>query len=91
LAPLDYANAENELDVGTADGAGTFVISGDSSRSGGLDQWFGHVINYSIAANGRGTAEAVGDQHPAVVYMISPTLFVVLMPSPDAEVVIFQH
>ena len=91
LAPLDYANAENEVDVGTADGAGTFVLSGDSSRSGGLDQWFGTVVNYSIAANGRGTAEAVGDQHPAVVYMISPTFFVVLMPSPDAEIAMFQH
>ncbi len=91
LAPLDYANAENELDVGTSDGVGTFVLNGDSSRAGGLDQWFGDAINYSIAANGRGTAEGAGDQHPAVVYMISPTLFVVLMPSPDAEVAIFQH
>ncbi len=91
LAPLDYVNGENELDAVTADGAGTLVLNGDSSHSGGLDQWLGHVINYSIGANGRGTAEGSGDQHPAVVYTISPTFFVVLMPQTDAEVAIFQH
>lgn len=91
LAPLDYANAENELDVGSADGAGTMVLNGDGSHPDGLDQWLGHVINYIIAANGRGTAEGSGDQHVAVTYMISPTSFVVLMPSTDAEVAMFRH
>src|ERR1019366_4132998 len=67
LPPLDYANAHNELNVGPADGLGTLTLNGDSSGSGVLDQWFGMVVNYSIASNGRGTAEAQGDHAPGVV------------------------
>ena len=36
LAPLDYANAENDVFVGSADGLGALTLSGDSSRNGGL-------------------------------------------------------
>ena len=91
LPPLDYLNSSTELEVGPADGNGNLVVSGDSSGSGGLDQSFGTLVNYSIAANGRGTAEAQGDQAPAVVYMISPTRFVVMMPKTDARMDVFQH
>ena len=91
LAPLDYSNGQNEVDVGSADGQGALSVSGDSSRSFGLDQWFGTIVNYSIASNGRGTGEAEGDHTPAIVYVISPTKFVVLMPQTDAEVAVFEH
>jgi hypothetical protein len=91
LAPLDYVNAGNEVDVGPADGLGTLTLNGDSSGSGGLDQWFGGVVNYSIASNGRGTAEAQGDHAPGVVYVISPTKWLVLQPKTDARVLVFGH
>ncbi len=91
LTPLDYANARNEIDVASADGNGTMNVSNDSSGSGGLDQSFGTIVNYSIASNGRGTAEAQGDQAPAVVYVISPTNSVILMPKEDARVLFFEH
>jgi len=91
LPPLDYANAENDVYVGSADGLGTLTLSGDSSRSSGLDQWFDTLVSYSIASNGRGTGEAQGDQAPAVIYVISPTKFVVLMPKTDAGVGVFEH
>jgi hypothetical protein len=91
LAPLDYLNGHNEANVGSADGLGTLTVSGDSSGSGGLDQSFGQIVNYSIAANGRGTAEAQGDQAPSIVYIISPTKFVVMMPKTDARMDVFQH
>jgi Putative Ig domain len=91
LAPLDYANGSNEVDVGPANGQGALTLSGDSSQPWGLDQWFGTLITYSIAANGRGTGEAQGDQTPAVVYVISPTKFIVLMPQTDAELAVFEH
>jgi len=48
-------------------------------------------VSYSIASNGRGTAEAQGDQAPAIVYMISPTKFVVMMPKTDARMDVFGH
>jgi len=76
--------------VGRADGVGTFTVSGDASSSNGLDQYAGTVVTYNIAANGRGTAQAVGDQSPSIVYMISPTKMVVLMTDQDARVTIFQ-
>jgi len=91
LPPLDYVNAENDVYVGQADGLGTLALSGDSSRSSGLDQWFGTIINYSVASNGRGTGEAQGDPAPGVIYVISPTKFVVLMPRADAGVAVFEH
>jgi hypothetical protein len=91
LAPLDYANGSNEVDVGPANGLGTLILNGDSSQPWGIDQWFGTVINYSIASNGRGTAQAVGDSTPAVIYVISPGKFVVLMPQTDAELAVFGH
>lgn len=90
MAPLDFANGRNEVDIGTAD-ALELILNRDSGDSNGLDQWFGTVINYSIAANGWGTAQSPGDQHPAVVYVISPTFFIALMPSSDAEAAVFQH
>jgi hypothetical protein len=91
LPPLDYANGSNEVDVGPADGLGTLTLNGDSSGAGGLDQWFGGVVNYSIASNGRGTAEAQGDRAPGVVYVISPTKWLVLAPKTDARVLVFGH
>jgi hypothetical protein len=91
LAPLDYVNASNEMDLGPADGLGTLTLNGDSSGAGGLDQWFGGVVNYSIASNGRGTAEAQGDRAPGVVYVISPTKWLVLQPKTDARVLVFGH
>ena len=91
LAPLDYANASDELQVGAADGNGNLVVTGDSSSSSGLDQWSNTAVTYSMAANGRGTAEAQGDQAPSIVYMISPTKFVVLMPKADARLDVFGH
>ncbi len=91
MTPLDYANASNELLVGPADGNGTLTVSNVSSGSGGLDQSFGQLVNYSIAANGRGTAQGQGDPAPAIVYVISPKAFFVLMPKPDARLDILQH
>jgi hypothetical protein len=47
--------------AGSADGAGNMVFNGDSSNANGIDQYFGINVTYSLAANGRGTAIAVGD------------------------------
>ncbi len=91
LAPLDYVNAKNEADVGSANGLGTLTVGGDSSGSGGLDQSFGQIVDYSIAANGRGTAVDQGDQTPNIVYMISPTKWVVMLPKTDARMIVLQH
>ncbi len=91
LAPLDYANPDNELDVISADGNGTATGGGDSSGPWGLDQWFDTVVSYSIAANGRGTAQAQGDKSPAIIYVISPTKSVILMANQDARVAVFEH
>ena len=92
LGPLDYLNAHNEIMVGPADGLGTLTLNDDSSsKQDGLGQKLGIIVNYSIASNGRGTAEATGDHAPAVVYIISPTKFVVIMPSTDAEMAVFEH
>src|ERR1035438_3809196 len=60
LAPLDYVNASNEMDLGPADGLGTLTLNGDSSGAGGLDQWFGGVVNYSIAS--RSEERRVGEE-----------------------------
>jgi hypothetical protein len=91
LPPLDYANAGNEIEAGSANGSGTLIVSGDSSGSGGLDHWTGTNVTYNISSNGRGTAEAQGDNTPSIVYMISPTKFVVLMPRTDARIDLFTH
>ena len=91
LAPLDYVNAVNEVNTGSADGAGTFTESGDSSGSGGLGQSSANLAGYTIAANGRGTIQLQGSETPAVIYMISPTKWIVLQPTPDARVDIYQH
>ncbi len=91
LAPLDYVNASDEIQLGAADGNGNLIVSGDSSSSGGLDQWFATPVSYSLAANGRGTALGQGDQAPSVVYMISPTRWVVMMPKTDARMDVWQH
>ena len=90
LVPLDYANAGNEVDLGSADGVGTLTLDGDSSSSAGLDQWSGNIVNYNITANGRGTGQNQGGT-PAVVYMISPTRWLVLQPKTDARVDLYQH
>ena len=55
-------NAGNEIEAGSANGKGTLIVSGDSSGSGGLDQWTNTSVTYNIASNGRGTAEAQGDK-----------------------------
>ncbi len=91
LAPLDYTNARNELDVGTADGQSTFTMGYDSSDSSGLNQSLVNAVTYNIATNGRGTAQNQGDQASGVVYMISPTRWLVLQPTTDARVEVYQH
>jgi len=91
LAPLDYANGENDAAVGTADGAGTLIVNLDDSDPSGLGQDLGFLVTYSIAANGRGTAQAQGDQSASVVYMISPTKFLIMMPETDARLIVFEH
>jgi hypothetical protein len=91
LAPLDYTNGKNELSEGLADGLGTLTIGGDSSSSNGVDQWFGTIVNYSIAASGRGTGQAQGDPAPSVVYMVSPNKWIVLTTNTDAGVYVFEH
>jgi hypothetical protein len=91
LPPLDYLNANNEIDAASADGKGTLIVSTDSSGSGGLDQSTNTNVTYNISSNGRGTAEAQGDKAPVIVYMISPTKFVILLPKPDARLLLFTH
>ena len=91
LPPLDYVNAINEVDSGSADGLGTLTQSNDSSGSGGLGQSSANVYSYTVAANGRGTMQNQRSQTPAVVYMISPARWVVLQPTPDARVDVYQH
>lgn len=91
LAPLDYANGRNEIDTGSADAKGTLLVATDSSGSDGLDQSAATNVSYSIASKGRGTAQAPDDPAPAIVYMISPTNFVILIPKPDARVLMFTH
>ncbi len=91
LAPLDYPNAVNDVAVGAADGLGTFTESSDSSGGGGLGQSSANVASYSMAANGRGTMQGQGSETPAVVYMISPTKWIVLQPASDARVDVYQH
>ncbi len=91
MVPLDYQDSQNELTLAAADGAGNLSVTGDSSSIDGLNQYFGTQVNYTITANGRGTAIAQGDTAPSVVYVVSPSLFVVMMPSPDAELSLFQH
>jgi hypothetical protein len=89
LAPLDYTNGHNEVDVGSADGLGTFTINIDSSKSDGLSQKLGGIGNYSIAANGRGTLPE--GSALAVIYVISPSKWLVLQPKTDADVEVFEH
>jgi len=91
LAPLDYSNSKEEIDATSGGGTGTMTVSSYTSGSDGLDQGFGTIVNYSMASNGRGTAEAQGDEAPSVVYMISPTRFVILWPKTDARIGLFQH
>ena len=91
LPPLDYVNASDEVLVGSADGLGTVTVSLDSSKSSGLQQKLGVIANYSIASNGRGTAESPGDPAPSVVYVISPTKWVLMLPKTDARMDVFAH
>jgi hypothetical protein len=91
LAPLDYSNGGNEVDVGTADGQGTFTMGYDSSDSRGLNQSLVNTVTYNIGINGRGTAQSQGDPMSGVVYMISPTRWLVLQPTTDARVEVYQH
>jgi hypothetical protein len=91
LAPLDYTNAVNEVDVGSADGVSTITLSSYSSRSTGLNQSSADMMNYSIDANGRGTVQAQGEQNPGIVYIISPTKGMILQPTSDARVDLLQH
>jgi hypothetical protein len=88
VAPLDYANAQNEVDVISADGRTTLTVSGDSDNPGsGIDQWFGALANYNIAANGRGTMPG----ETGVIYVISPTKWLVLQPKTGADLDVFEH
>lgn len=89
--PLDYVNAVNEVDSGSADGLGTLTESSDSSGGGGLGQSSANIVSYSLAANGRGTMQGQGSQTSAVIYVISPTRWIVLQPAPDARVDVYQH
>jgi hypothetical protein len=66
-------------------------VNGDKSKSDGLNQELGGIANYSIASNGRGTAESPGDPALSVVYVISPTKWLLLQPKTDAEVGVFEH
>lgn len=91
LAPLDYANALDDVVVGSADGLGTFTSSGYSSSFAGLNQYSSNVANYNVADNGRGTLQGQGDPVPGIVYMISPGRWVVLQPSSDARVEVYQQ
>jgi hypothetical protein len=91
VAPLDYNNGRNEILSGSSNGTGTMVFNGESSSGDGVDQYFGTNITYSLGANGRGTAAGQHDQFPSVVYVISPTKFVVLMPQSDSELAVFEH
>jgi hypothetical protein len=91
LAPLDYANALNDVVVGSADGLGTFTSSGYSSSFAGRNQYSSNVANYNVADNGRGTLQGQGDPVPGIVYMISPGRWVVLQPTSDARVEVYQH
>ena len=88
LAPLDYANARDEVDVGSADGAGNVTTNDDSSLYKGLGQNLGQLHSYTIAANGRGTSS---DNPPAIFYVISPSKFIVVLPDTDAAVIVFEH
>jgi Putative Ig domain len=88
LPPLDYAKSRLEVDTGSSDGVGTLTLSDDSSKDGGLGQNLGQAIGYTVAANGRGTSV---EQPPAVIYVISPTKVVVLLPEDGAEVVVLAH
>lgn len=88
---LDYANADNEVDLISSDGVGTLTVGGDSSRPDGLDQFFGGIANYNIGSNGRGTGQSQGDPAPSVIYVISPTKWVILQPKTDARVLVFEH
>ena len=90
LAPLDYLNAKNEVDLGTADGLGTLTVSGDASDASGLNQ-ISDNVSYSVAANGRATMQGQSDPVPGVAYMISPARWVILYPSTDARMEVFQH
>ena len=91
LAPMDYNHAHGELNVGPADGQGTFTLNGDSSGPGGLSQQLGEPITYSIAANGRGTAVTQVGEAPSIIYLISPTRWVIMLTNADARMDVFNH
>lgn len=91
LSPLDYTNAGNEVDLGSADGIDTLTLAGDSSSSGGINQWFGTLVDYNLTANGRGTGLTQGSGTPGVVYMVSPARWLILQPTTDARLDVFQH
>jgi hypothetical protein len=86
LAPLDYTNGRNAVVVVSADGLGTITINEDTSKSDGLSQDLGGIANYNIASNGRGPIPG-----GAVVYVISPTKWLVLQPKTDADVEVLEH
>jgi hypothetical protein len=84
-APLDYVNSPNEVGVVSFNGAGSGNDSGLSSGSGGLDQWFNSPLTCRIASNGRGTgADGV------VLYVGSPSFFIVLSNKAGAELGLYQ-
>ena len=89
LSPLDYAYADDKVDAGTANGV--IDLNEDDSSHNGIDQRSDIIFNYSIASNGRGTGQAQGDDGASVIYMISPTKFLVLGINADAVVEVYEH
>lgn len=85
LPPLDYVNGHTGVTVGSADGAGTFTVSGYGSQAEGLEQFWNEQDVYSIASNGRGTSP-----DGTVIYVGSPNFLVVMSAHPDAEMDFFQ-
>ncbi len=88
LPPLDYDNSRNEVEGGNLDGAGRLNLNTDSSSSQGLGQVIGESVNYTVAANGRGVTD---EPAPAVIYLISPTKFIVLVPQSGADLIVLEH
>ena len=88
LESLDYVNSRHEVDMASADPAGTLTIDDDSSSQKGLGQKIGEIVNYTIDSNGRGTTS---DTPPAVFYVISPDKIVVLLPQLGADVDVLEQ
>jgi hypothetical protein len=68
LAPASYGpDANPEVDVASADGAGTLTITGESYGGNTLDRWTNQKLPFNVVTNGRFTSP-----DGSVGYMISP-------------------